>query len=54
VKRFTHSMRGVKSLLSASWTIMRVELMSAICEGELARTEHIPETLAERFSALAV
>jgi putative transposase len=53
VKRLTHPMLGFKSFWAACCTIAGIEVMHAICKGQLLPTGLMSQTPAEQFYALA-
>ena len=53
VKRLVRPMRGVNSFWAARCTIAGMEVMHAIRKGQLLIPEHVPQTPAEQFYALA-
>jgi len=53
VKRLVRSILGFKSFWSARCTIAGIEVMHAICKGQLATAGDKPRTQAEQFYALA-
>ncbi len=53
VKRLTRPMLGFKSFWAARCTIAGIEVIHAIRKGQLMTTEHLSQTPAEQFYALA-
>jgi transposase-like protein len=53
VKRLVRPMLGFKSFWAARCTIAGIEVMHAICKGQLVNTGEVYQTPAEQFYSLA-
>ena len=53
VKQITRPMLGFKSFWTARCTLAGIEVMHAICKGQLVATGTVSQTPAEQFYALA-